>query len=472
MSASAAGNGPVIGFYGDDFTGSTDALEILALAGLDPVLITDLDRAGDVPDLACSRAVGIAGLSRSKSPEWMREHLPRHLRFLQALGVRICHYKVCSTFDSAPRIGSIGSALEIGRAIYGGRTVPIIVGAPDLGRYQVFGNLFARAGGEIFRIDRHPTMKAHPVTPMAEADLRLHLAAQTDLPLGLLDIVELSSDQATKRFAAKMGESLGALFLDVADDETSARAGELIWQALPHPAFVVGSSGVEYALLLHWRRTGTLPGASALPQATAAEQIVVVSGSCSPATAAQIARAEEDGFASFRLAAEDVLGPERPDRLDRLASEVAAAHARGRSTVIYTARGPQDPALASFAAALRSRGLSAEAGNEALGTALGELLRRVLPRIGVRRVVVAGGDTSGRIVGQLGVTSLRIRAPLVRGAPLCVATAANPEGHGLELVLKGGQVGEAGFFSAARAGASAASPAPSDIGMRQRKEAS
>ncbi|MBL2103911.1 four-carbon acid sugar kinase family protein, partial [Klebsiella pneumoniae] len=84
-------------------------------------------------------------------------HLPRHLRFLQALGVRICHYKVCSTFDSAPRIGSIGSALEIGRAIYGGRTVPIIVGAPDLGRYQVFGNLFARAGGEIFRIDRHPT---------------------------------------------------------------------------------------------------------------------------------------------------------------------------------------------------------------------------------------------------------------------------------------------------------------------------
>src|SRR3546814_8091875 len=78
--------------------------------------------------------------------------------------------------------------MEIGARQFGG-VVPIVVGAPHLGRYVVFGNLFAVAGGdEVFRIDRHPTMARHPVTPMHEADLRRHLAAQTDMPIALVPI--------------------------------------------------------------------------------------------------------------------------------------------------------------------------------------------------------------------------------------------------------------------------------------------
>jgi 3-oxoisoapionate kinase len=463
------GTAPLIGFYGDDFTGSTDALEILALAGLDPILVTDLEHAASLPDLRNSRAVGIAGLSRSRSPQWMRQHLPAYFNFLNALGVEICHYKVCSTFDSAPHIGSIGCAIEVGREVYGERSVPVVVGVPDLGRYQIFGNLFARAGAEIFRIDRHPTMKRHPVTPMAEADLRVHLAQQTSLPIGLLDVVQLATDDPKQIFRTKIAEENGILFLDVADDETSTRIGELLWEALPRPAFVAGSSGVEYALTRYWRKAGLLADGTELAKPEPVDQVIVVSGSCSPATAAQIAHATGQGFASFRLDTDRILDPHVSAYLDELAQDVVEVISLGHSVVIYSAAGPADPHLAEFATSLNSRGLSVESGNEALGSALADVLRRVLPETSCRRVVVAGGDTSGRIVSRLGVTSLRVRAPMVRGAPLCVATALEPWADGLELILKGGQVGGADFFEAACAGGYAPGQANTS-GSRERRK--
>jgi uncharacterized protein YgbK (DUF1537 family) len=114
----------------------------------------------------------------------MDAHLPQIFRALQVLQPSLCHYKVCSTFDSSPRVGSIGRALEIGQEIFASPYVPLVVGAPALRRYCVFGNLFATVNGETHRLDRHPTMSRHPVTPMAESDLRVHLAAQTSKRIG------------------------------------------------------------------------------------------------------------------------------------------------------------------------------------------------------------------------------------------------------------------------------------------------
>jgi transaldolase len=99
-------------FYGDDFTGSTDALEALAVHGLHPVLFLRSPSPDQVARFPDSRAVGVAGESRSRSPQWMSEHLPKVFQQLKALGPLICHYKVCSTFDSSPEVGSIGRALE------------------------------------------------------------------------------------------------------------------------------------------------------------------------------------------------------------------------------------------------------------------------------------------------------------------------------------------------------------------------
>src|ERR1700749_4105122 len=163
-------------YYGDDFTGSTDVLEQLAGNGVASVLYLGPPTPAQLARFSACQAIGFAGDARSRTPEWMSANLPAIFTRMRDLGPAIVQYKVCSTFDSAPHRGSIGRALEIGREIFGTHTVPIGVAAPHLGRFLVFGNLFAGAGeGAVFRIARHPTMARHPATPMHEADLRSHL---------------------------------------------------------------------------------------------------------------------------------------------------------------------------------------------------------------------------------------------------------------------------------------------------------
>src|SRR5262249_31676424 len=154
--------------------------------------------------------------------------------------------------------------------------VPIIAGAPALGRYTFFGNLFAAAGGEVFRIDRHPTMNRHPVTPMNEADLRVHLSRQTQKRVALRSFLE---PRASARGFCD------AVLLDVMDAPTLRAAGAYVWnEAKQQRTFVIGSSGVEHALAAAW---GLAP--VDVPALKPVDRVVVLSGSCSPITAGQIA---------------------------------------------------------------------------------------------------------------------------------------------------------------------------------------
>mgnify|MGYP001441368287 CR=1 FL=1 len=114
--SNALPDGVVLGYYGDDFTGSTDALEVLSFAGLKTVLFTALPTAEQLAQFSDYRAIGIAGTARSQSPAWMDENLPTVFRTLAGLGAPVIQYKVCSTFDSAPHVGSIGRAIEHGMA--------------------------------------------------------------------------------------------------------------------------------------------------------------------------------------------------------------------------------------------------------------------------------------------------------------------------------------------------------------------
>ena len=157
-------------FYGDDFTGSTDALEQLTLAGIRTALFIEPptpEQLRRFPDL---QAVGVAGMTRSLAPAAMEKVLRPALKQLKALGARHVHYKVCSTFDSSPKLGSIGRVIDLAAPIFPGPFVPLLVAAPALGRYTVFGTHFARFGigsaGEVHRLDRHPSISRHPVTPM------------------------------------------------------------------------------------------------------------------------------------------------------------------------------------------------------------------------------------------------------------------------------------------------------------------
>ncbi|MBL28895.1 MAG: Hrp-dependent type III effector protein, partial [Rhodospirillaceae bacterium] len=228
-----ASPGLLLAFYGDDFTGSTDSMEALARSGLRTVLFFELPSPELLetrfPDLRC---LGVAGTSRAMAPAEMDAELAPVLRALWETKAPILHYKVCSTFDSAPEVGSIGHVVDMARAMLTGETISVLAGAPPLRRYTVFGNHFAAAGDRIYRLDRHPTMSCHPVTPMAEADLRVHLAHQTGARIALMDLNDLDGApaQVGARHAERLRDRPDLLLYDVLDDARLRTAGRLIWE--------------------------------------------------------------------------------------------------------------------------------------------------------------------------------------------------------------------------------------------------
>jgi uncharacterized protein YgbK (DUF1537 family) len=441
---------PLYAYYGDDFTGSTDVLEALSLAGVKTVLFTGQPPEALWREFGDCRAFGIAGESRSRPPDWMSEHLPALFRRLGALQAPIIHYKTCSTFDSAPQVGSIGRALEIGRETLAPPVIPIVVAAPHLRRYVAFGNLFATAGGRIFRIDRHPTMRNHPVTPMYEADLRRHLAAQTALRVGLVDLTAFAQGRAPEALAECLSQGDAAVLFDGVSEAELEETGRILWQCAQRGTdaerrgtdaerslFCAGSSGLTYALLSAWRRAGLVAAEPAASAATPVETLLVVSGSCSPVTERQIRTALANGYHGIALDVTRLLAEDCGAAAAGNAVEEAVSHLRsGRSTILYSALGP----LAH----------SAPPCGEALGQRMGALLRRILTRTRVPRLVLAGGDTSTHAVTGLGVHALTWAASLETGAPLCRAHARAGDIDGLQLVLKGGQVGSDDFFERVR----------------------
>ncbi|MCU0830126.1 MAG: four-carbon acid sugar kinase family protein [Rhizobiaceae bacterium] len=442
---------PYLAWYGDDFTGAAATMEVLEFAGFPSVLFLDAPTAELLARFPGRFGVGIAGDARTRSPEWMDQNLPPIFAALKATGARILHYKACSTMDSAPHIGSIGRAAELGLAAMGEEALgfaPLILAAPALGRWQAFGNLFARAPAGIARLDRHPTMSRHPVTPMNESDVRLHIAEQTALQIGLVDVVALQAGKGQAALDAAVNSGARIIAIDVMDDRSLAAAGELMWNAAgDKPLFVLGSQGVEYGL------AAARPQHADVQSAPAAGQIMVISGSASPDTARQIAAAEMNGFVVISIDAAAALD----ERAWAAASDTAQrgaldALASGLSPIICTARGPDDPALQATAEARTIAGLSAHGANETLARNMGQLLKAIRDLSAVSRCVIAGGDTSSHASRALGIEALTAKARIAPGAPLLDAhtLGSNP----CELVLKGGQMGTEDFFIRARDGAS------------------
>lgn len=443
---------PRIAWLGDDFTGSAAVMEVLTFAGLPSVLFTGLPDATLAARFAGRGGVGIATTARSHGPDWMEAELPPLLRWLDALGPALLHYKICSTFDSAPEVGSIGRAIEVALRVRPSLAVPMLTAAPAMRRYQVFGHLFAGTPEGVFRLDRHPVMAHHPVTPMTESDLLRHLAAQTDLAGALVDLEALAGDPAA-RVAAAVAEGARILSIDCADAASEAAAGRLIWENRAAMGLVAGSQGVEYALVRHWREAGLLPPPPPPRSAGAVDRIAAVSGSVSPVTARQLGWAGAHGFAllPFEAAAACGSAAELAAEEARLVAAATEAAARGASPLVHSAAGLDDPSVARFRAALSASALPPEAANRRIGEALGRILDAVLRRTGLRRAVISGGDTSGHGMRQLGLRALEAVAPTIPGAALCRAHGPDPH-DGLEIALKGGQMGSDDYFGWIRAG--------------------
>jgi len=450
--------GTLLAFCGDDFTGSSAVMEVMTFAGLPAVMFVEIPTAEQLSRFSGYRAIGVASIARAQSPNWMDVHLPAAFQALAQLKAPVSHYKVCSTLDSSPTIGSIGRAIDIGVPIFSetpgsANWQPLVVAAPAIGRYQAFGNLFAAHDGSVHRLDRHPVMQRHPVTPMDEADVRLHLAGQTRRAIGLIDFVAMKRGAGLELLKAELRLGRSIISLDVVDDETLQWAGGLIWNSRGQGIFAIGSQGVEYALVAHWRATGMLQAAADCKPAAERLQIVGVSGSISAVTAAQIKWAEANGFEFIALAAEASLDERLWEaEVDAARLSACASLSRGRSPIVATARGPADPAVAKFREQLSSSGLDPVIVNARIGDGLGKIVRRLVHSGGVKRGAVSGGDSSGFAMRALGGYALEAIAPIAPGVPLCRVFSADAGMDGFEIALKGGQMGQVDFFGSVRAG--------------------
>lgn len=426
----------LLAFYGDDFTGSTDALEFICRAGAKVVLFIEPPTNEQLSAFPGLNAYGVAGKTRSLNPAAMEEILVPAFEKMKITGAKHIHYKVCSTFDSSPTVGSIGKAIDCGAKVFGNKLIPVLGGMPVLGRYCVFGNLFAKMGigsnGEIYRIDKHPSMSKHPVTPMNEADLRIHLGQQLNKKIGLIDNVQ--QEMAKEEWLNHISDEKVVL-LDAMNENQLLKIGEWLnaQQNKYGQFFSVGGSGIEMALGNYWNKLGVFKPVTKWKKIKKAEPLFVVSGSCSPVTAGQIGYAKANGFEEVVIDTVKICNDSVVD--ESVMRKVNELLSQQKNIIVHTGK-KQTQYLSS----------------EKLGTALGTIAKNAVVNTSVRRVVIAGGDTSSYAARAMEIDAVEMIAPLVIGAPLCKAYSKNKKINGLEVNFKGGQVGDEKYFEVMKNG--------------------
>ncbi len=412
----------ILGVIADDFTGATDIAGMLVKGGMRTIQTIGVPPQGTIPDDV--DAVVVALKSRSIAAKDAINQSLAALKSLQDAGCVRFFFKYCSTFDStdAGNIGPVGDALidALGtqRAIY----CPAF---PENGRTIFFGHLFV---GDILLSDSH--MRHHPLNPMMDSSLMRVLARQTRHKVGLVPLKQVQSGSTTLRAA------LDKLALDgvrhvVVDAVADTDLG-IIGEAVGDDALVTGGSGVALGLPAAYRRRGLMAhrsGADRLPKVQGPS--AVLSGSCSAATLGQIA-----AFKGAHLAldtdaicrGEDVAGKAIAWAKDKL----------GNAPILLSASDKPEAVKA----------LQAKHGIEKSSLAIEKTmaaLARGLVGAGVNRLVVAGGETSGAVVGALDVTALRIGREIDPGVPWTASVGGKP----MLLALKSGNFGAPNFFTKA-----------------------
>jgi len=453
-----------LAFYGDDFTGSTDALEFLSRAGVRTILFLDDPMPEKIERFGYLDAVGMAGMTRAMIPDEMSKTLSQAFSVLNELNPRHVHYKVCSTFDSSPEIGNIGTAIETGTRIFQNEFTPVLVAAPNLGRYSAFGNLYARMGigsqGAIYRLDRHPSMCAHPITPAFESDLRLHLLEQTSQPMGLIDLEDIvrPTSEIIAKLNTEIAEGKEIVFFDAMYEDQMTTIGEVLDQKAGEmsPLFSVGSSGIEKALGDFWTKQKIFSPRNQWEQLSECKPMLVLSGSVSPITASQIEWAVKNGFEEIEVDAQLMENEDSEFFISEYQKKIISGLQKGKSVILHTSKGPKDPRIQKIKSILDKKGWDEQTKRiqtaKIFGKVLGQSARMALEKFPVKRLVIAGGDTSSFVARELGIEAVEMIAPLFLGAPLCCAYASGSPVDRIEVNLKGGQVGDATYFGALQKG--------------------
>ena len=300
-------------------------------------------------------------------------------------------------------------------------------------------------------------MSKHPVTPMNESDLRLHLARQSERDIELVDIFRLEGAYGPLDAYLTKQQDLGSILLfDTLTDQHLLTIGQVLtqWQHAHHATqLLVGSSGITYALIKHWRREKRILHPNHIEPPGTATKMLIISGSCSPVTDQQITYFEQQGHIGICMNTIHLVQEEQ--RAAEIQRTIASAHQvldQGLVPIIFTARGPEDPILHETQQLVQQQKPGQVSLAKQLGSAQAQVVKALLQKWAEVRLVVAGGDTSGYVATALGIVALEMLYPMAPGAPLCIAHADQPAFDGLEICLKGGQNGNQKFFESIRQG--------------------
>ncbi|TDT78071.1 uncharacterized protein YgbK (DUF1537 family) [Litoreibacter halocynthiae] len=414
----------VLGCIADDFTGATDLAGLLARSGVKVNLHMGVP---DAPPTDTAAFEVIALKCRTEpAPDAVAECL-RALDWLKAAGAERFFWKYCSTFDSTAD-GNIGPVAEALMDKLGAEQTIYCPAFPENGRSIFMGNLFV---GE--QPLAESPMKDHPLTPMRDSNLMRLLEPQVTRPVGLANrlVVEKGADALRDRLAELRAEGVAHVVVDAVSDSDL----RVISEACRDMVLLTGGSAVAMALPELYLKDGTLKADAPRMQAPQlAQGAIVLSGSCSAMTRAQVAAYLEQAE-GFRL-----------DPLDLAQNGAGAALA-------WLEKQPLDSAKIIYATAEPA---SVKTAQDKLGVAkAGNVVEEALAALavkardlGVRRFVVAGGETSGAVTKALGVTQLTIGAEIAPGVPWCFATS---DGHDIAVTLKSGNFGAESFFADALA---------------------
>lgn len=424
------GSNIVLGAIADDFTGATDLANNLVRGGMRCLQVIGVPQ--EEIDLQEIDAVVVALKSRSCPVEEAVNDSLAALDWLQKQGARQLFFKYCSTFDSTDR-GNIGPVTDALLEALGASQTVMVPAFPINGRTVYQGHLFV---GD--RLLNDSGMQHHPLNPMQDADLVRVLTRQTLHPVGLANRAVLAQGLTAIRAHLSALEAQGVRYvicdsLDEQDLDVLAEATVLL-------PLVTGGSGLGQALPAQylaqgWLDTITEPGRLSLASGGA----LVLSGSCSRATLAQVADflAKHPG-GGFALEPLSLAEGEQQQRQ-------ALAFARQRLSeqapvLLYASADPDKVSTAQQALGVERAGALVE---EALSQ-----LAVTLVNEGVGRLLVAGGETSGAVVSALGITTLRIGEQIDPGVPWTQAPLADRDAP-LSLALKSGNFGGVDFFTRA-----------------------
>ncbi|MBR8176078.1 3-oxo-tetronate kinase [Burkholderia ambifaria] len=424
MTASASR--PLLGCIADDFTGATDLANMLVKSGMRTVQTIGVPADGAALDtMIDADAIVVALKSRTiAATDAVAQSLAAY-EWLRAQGCRQFFFKYCSTFDSTDA-GNIGPVADALLDAAGGDFAIACPAFPENGRTIFRGHLFV---GDVPL--NESGMEHHPLTPMKDANLVRVLQRQTTAKVGLIRYDTIAQGAAAVRARVDALRADGTRFAIA--DALSDHDLHVLGEACANLPLVTGGSGVALGLPENFRRAGLLPerdNAASLPRIDGLS--AVLAGSASKATNAQVA-AWRESRPSFRI---DPLAASRGEPVVDDALAFARSHLP-QPVLIYATTSPDEVKAVQQALGVEAAGHLVESTLAAIARGLREL--------GVRKFVVAGGETSGAVVQALDVKSLQIGAQIAPGVPATATIDVQPLG----LALKSGNFGTVDFFDKA-----------------------